>query len=37
VNDEQTATTLDAALALMDTIGWQVICARACQALEAVP
>ena len=33
----QTATTLDAALALMSTVGWDVICARARRALEAVP
>ncbi len=33
----QAASTLDAALALMDTVGWEVICARARQALEAVP
>jgi dienelactone hydrolase len=35
--DGQTARTMDAALALMDTTGWEVICARARQALEAVP
>jgi dienelactone hydrolase len=35
--DGQTAGTLDAALALMDTVGWQVICARARRALQAVP
>jgi dienelactone hydrolase len=35
--DGQTATTLDAALALMDTMGWEVICARARRALEMVP
>jgi dienelactone hydrolase len=28
---------MDAALALMDTVGWQVICARARRALQAVP
>jgi dienelactone hydrolase len=33
----QTARTLDDALALMDTIGWEVICARARRALEALP
>ncbi len=33
----QTAGTLDAALALMGTVGWDRICARARQALEAVP
>jgi dienelactone hydrolase len=33
----QTAGTLDAALALMGTVGWDLICARASQALEAVP
>jgi dienelactone hydrolase len=35
--DGQSASTLDAALTLMDVVGWQVICARARQALEAVP
>jgi dienelactone hydrolase len=35
--DGQTAGTLDDALALMGTVGWPVICARARQALEAVP
>jgi dienelactone hydrolase len=35
--DGQTASTMDAALALMDTVGWQVICARARRALQAVP
>ena len=33
----QTASTLDAALALMDTVGWNLICTRARQALQAVP
>jgi len=33
----QTAGTLNAALALMGTVGWDLICARASQALEAVP
>jgi hypothetical protein len=33
----QAAGTLDAALALMGTLGWDLICARARQALEAVP
>jgi len=33
----QTAGTLDAALSLMDAIGWQVICGRAQQALSQVP
>jgi dienelactone hydrolase len=35
--DGQTATTLNAALALMDTVSWEVICARARRALRAVP
>jgi dienelactone hydrolase len=35
--DGQTAGTLDAALALMDTVGWQVICARARRALQKLP
>ena len=35
--DGQTATSMDAALALMDTVRWQVICARARRALETVP
>jgi len=35
--DGRTASTMDAALALMDTVGWQVICARARLALQAVP
>ncbi len=35
--DGQTAGTMDAALALMDTVGWQVICARARRALRKVP
>jgi dienelactone hydrolase len=35
--DGQAAGTLEAALALMDTVGWGVICARARRALEAVP
>ena len=35
--DGQTAGTMDAALALMDTVGWQVICARARRALQGVP
>jgi dienelactone hydrolase len=35
--DGRTASTLDAALALMDTVGWEVICARARRALEVVP
>jgi dienelactone hydrolase len=35
--DGQAAGTLDAALALMDKVGWEVICARARQALEVVP
>ncbi len=29
--------TLDAALALMDVVGWEVICARARRVLQAVP
>jgi hypothetical protein len=33
----QAAGTLDAVLALMGTVGWDLICARARQALEAVP
>lgn len=33
----QTAGSLDTALALMDAIGWEVICARAREALDAVP
>lgn len=33
----QTASTLDAALALMGTVGWAAICARARRALESVP
>jgi dienelactone hydrolase len=33
----RTAGSLDSALALMDAIGWEVICARARQALDAVP
>jgi hypothetical protein len=33
----QTSSILDAALALMDTVGWDPICARASRALEAVP
>jgi dienelactone hydrolase len=33
----RTAGTLDAALALMDTVGWDLICARARQVLQAVP
>jgi dienelactone hydrolase len=33
----QTASTLDAALALMGTVGWTAICVRARRALEAVP
>jgi dienelactone hydrolase len=32
----QTADSLDTALALMDAIGWEIICARARQALDAV-
>jgi dienelactone hydrolase len=35
--DGRTASTMDAALALMDAVGWEVICARARQALEVVP
>jgi dienelactone hydrolase len=35
--DGQAAGTLDSALTLMGTVGWEVICARARQALEAVP
>ena len=35
--DGQTAGTMDAALALMDTVGWQAICARARRALQKVP
>jgi len=35
--DGQTAQALDAALALMDAVGWEVICARARRALRAVP
>lgn len=34
--DGQTASSLDAALALMDTVGWEVICARARRALRVV-
>ncbi len=33
----QTASTLNDALALMATVGWDLICARARQALQAVP
>lgn len=33
----QTAGNLDAALSLMDAIGWEVICGRARQALNTVP
>lgn len=33
----QTARTLDAALALMDAVGWPVICERARQAVSKVP
>ena len=33
----QTASTPDAALALMGTVGWAAICARARRALDAVP
>jgi dienelactone hydrolase len=35
--DGQTAQTLDAALVLMDAVGWEVICARARRALRTVP
>lgn len=35
--DGRTARTLDDGLALMDEVGWEVICARARRALEAVP
>lgn len=35
--DGQTADSLEVALALMDAVGWEVICARARQALDAVP
>lgn len=35
--DGQTAASMDAALALMDMVGWEVICGRARQALGAVP
>lgn len=33
----QTAATLETALALMGMVGWDLICARASQALAAVP
>jgi dienelactone hydrolase len=33
----QIAGSLDDALALMDTVGWEVICGRARRALDAVP
>jgi dienelactone hydrolase len=35
--DGQAASTMDDALALMDRVGWQVICARARRALQGVP
>jgi dienelactone hydrolase len=35
--DGQTASSLDAALTLMDAVGWDVICARARQALREIP
>lgn len=37
LHDGQAASTTNGALALMDAVGWPVICARARRALREVP